>query len=270
MIGMYDSGVGGLHILRAIRHVLPTIDITYLADTRVMPLGEHTNEQIQHELEVACDWFFTHKHCSLVLLACNTASVIAIRHLQQQYLPQKQYDTNVLGISIPLLEYMNEHHSDIKKMPGVVLSTKATHATRFYEHELRRGGFEGVAGYGSTRLAHAIEYADQACIDDELSDLKRWCHARWGRDPSYIVYACTHFPLAHASFATHFPHTLCVDNAMYVARRLAWYLQKHTQYEAGNSGLCTYYCSNDAPHMESRVRSLYNESIEVAKVSLGL
>lgn len=268
MIGIYDSGVGGLHILHAIRQVLPSIDIAYLADTRLMPLGEHTDQEIRHELEVACDWFFTTAQCSLVILACNTASVVAIRHLQQEYLPQKKHRGNVLGINIPLLEYMKHHHAGFKESPGVVLSTMATYASRFYEQELRSIGFDQISGYGSARLAHAIEYEQQAKIDTELQQLKQWCHEKWGRDPAYIVHACTHFPLAQPSFRKQFPDTFCIDHAPYVAGQLVAYLNNHPEYDVGQSGLTTYFCSTDAEHMESRVQSLYDETIDATEVSL--
>lgn len=269
MIGIYDSGVGGLHILHAIRTVLPSIDIAYLADTRLVPLGEHTDAEIQHELEVACDWFFDKAQCSLVVLACNTASVVAIRHLQQEYLPQKKQTGNVLGINIPLLEYMKHHHADVKNSPGVVLSTMATYASQFYEKQLRSIGFNQVAGYGSARLARAIEYENQDGIADELRQLKQWCHEKWGRDPAYIVHACTHFPLAQLSFTEQFPDTFCIDHASYVADQLDSYLRYHPEYSAGSGGATTYYCSADASHMQARVNSLYGESIKVVEVSLG-
>ncbi len=268
MIGIYDSGVGGLHVLHAIRKALPSIDIVYLADTRLMPLGEHTDQEIQHELEVACDWFFNTANCSLVVLACNTASVVAIRHLQQEYLSEQNHAGNVLGINIPLLEYMKHHHAGLKESPGVVLSTMATYASRFYEQELRSIGFDQISGYGSARLARAIEYEQQDEIDAELKQLKQWCHEKWGRDPAYIVHACTHFPLAQASFAKQFPDTFCIDHTPYVAKQFGTYLNRHPEYTPGKSGSTTYFCSADPMHMESRVRSLYSESIDATEVSL--
>src|SRR4030043_492942 len=116
-LGVYDTGLGGLVILKEIIKIFPDISIKYLADTKVLPLGIKPKLKIQKRMEEVIDYFFENE-CSLVILACNTASVTSIRKIQQEYIKEKYPGKNVLGISIPLLERFKESHSELKNQKG--------------------------------------------------------------------------------------------------------------------------------------------------------
>lgn len=230
MIGIYDSGVGGLHILSALqKHLGEDFGFCYLADTRALPLGQKTPTQIRSRVEDACEWFFRND-CKLVILACNTASVVSIRHIQMNWLGSRYPTHNVLGINIPLLEYMQTHHSHLHDAAGIVLSTIATYATRFYEMELRARGFSNIHGIGSSRLPQAIEMHDEGLIAQELQRIGEQFSKMSGGKPAYIVHACTHFPLINAYFAEYFPRAKLIDHADWTGRQLAKYLHAHPSY----------------------------------------
>jgi len=106
-IGVFDSGVGGLTVHRKLAQRFPRADLVYLADQANAPYGERPGEEIVELTWVGCDRLFD-QGCDLVVLACNTASAIALRRLQQTWLPQRRRElgrpVNVLGLIVPTIE----------------------------------------------------------------------------------------------------------------------------------------------------------------------
>ena len=103
MIGVFDSGFGGLTILKAFRKDLPDYDYVYLGDNARTPYGNKSQEVIYAYTRQAVEFLFD-RGCALIILACNTASTEALRKIQQEYLPVHHPDRRVLGVVIPLAE----------------------------------------------------------------------------------------------------------------------------------------------------------------------
>src|ERR1700733_11023490 len=102
-IGVFDSGVGGLLILRALVRELPEYNYVYIGDTQRLPYGNRSSETIHQFLEEAVAALFM-RDCELIIVACNTASAEALRKIQQKYLPQHFPDRRVLCVIIPTAE----------------------------------------------------------------------------------------------------------------------------------------------------------------------
>jgi glutamate racemase len=102
-IGIFDSGLGGLFVARAIAERLPQYDYLYLGDTKRVPYGNRSQATIHAFTGQALDYLFKHD-CQLIILACNTASAEALRKSQQEYLPTFYPDRQVLGVVIPTAE----------------------------------------------------------------------------------------------------------------------------------------------------------------------
>ena len=102
-IGVFDSGLGGLLVLRALARELPEYDYAYLGDTQRVPYGNRSPKIVAQFLEEAVDFLFK-RDCALIIVACNTASSEALRYIQQQYLPKHYPDRRVLGVIIPSVE----------------------------------------------------------------------------------------------------------------------------------------------------------------------
>src|SRR5215469_12382148 len=145
-IGLLDSGVGGLTIHRAVTDRLPTADVIYLADQAHMPYGVRSGEDIVELTRAGCRRLFD-AGCDLIILACNTASAIALRRLQQSWLPSLRLSgrpANVLGIVVPTIEVVtgrawNSHHApSATSVPQVVgvFATQATARSQVYEVEI--------------------------------------------------------------------------------------------------------------------------------------
>src|SRR5437763_9130121 len=128
MIGVFDSGFGGLTVHRALIEVLPERDFVYLGDNRHAPYGTRPPIEVLNLTCAALDRLFA-AGAQLVVVACNTASVVALRWIQQQWLPaRKQEDgvpRNVIGIVVPTIEAATDHEI----APGGTIAIFATHRT---------------------------------------------------------------------------------------------------------------------------------------------
>src|SRR5688572_21270631 len=102
-LGIFDSGLGGLVITKAIRDRLPDIDIMYFGDTLHLPYGNRSEEAIYMYTQRAMNFMFA-QGCALIIVACNTASATALRRLQQAWLKDAWPDRNIIGVVVPTLE----------------------------------------------------------------------------------------------------------------------------------------------------------------------
>lgn len=257
MIGVFDSGVGGLTIHRALVERFPAADFTYLGDQANAPYGGRAGEEIVELTRAACTTLFD-RGASLVVLACNTASAIALRRLQQTWLPGVRKElgrpVNVLGCIVPTIEAATglpwEHAAE--GPPGFgegekaervdvvgVFATRATAASRVYEIEIdkRRADVaafsEACPGLVPLIEAGAPRAELKAVIDEHVAALTR----RVGRPPDRAVLGCTHYEITADLFAEALaPGTPVIHQPAAVADSLERYLQRHPEYPAGTSG----------------------------------
>ena len=170
MIGVFDSGFGGLTVHRALVDALPDSDFVYLGDNRHAPYGEKSPIEV---LNLTCRGLerLFEEGCTLAILACNTASVVALRWIQQQWLPARRLEDgvprNVLGVVIPTIEAAtgvgwHEEPSTAPGEPGrspiAVFATRRTVATGCYPLEIaKRLPTSVVVQQACPDLAGAIE-----------------------------------------------------------------------------------------------------------------
>ncbi|MDE5839843.1 MAG: aspartate/glutamate racemase family protein, partial [Muribaculaceae bacterium] len=145
-VGVFDSGYGGLTILRELRKILPEYDYLYLGDNARAPYGSRSFEIIyRYTLEAVRELFS--RGCHLVILACNTASAKALRTIQQRDLPTIDPSRRVLGVIRPTVEILN----DVSKSGHVgVLATPGTVASHSYQIE-------------TVKLFPEMQVTEQAC-----------------------------------------------------------------------------------------------------------
>ena len=133
MIGIFDSGFGGLTIFKHIARTLPAYDYLYLGDSARTPYGNRSQEAIYQFTTEAVDWLFR-QGCELVVLACNSASAEALRRLQQEWLPKHYSKRRVLGVIRPVVE---EAVRLTKGRVGVI-GTPATVASHAYKDAIQK------------------------------------------------------------------------------------------------------------------------------------
>lgn len=224
MIGVYDTGLGGVQIMRRVQKLRPDLEYRFFQDHEMLPLGDKTHQQIKDRVTDVCEQLFQ-EGCQLVIMACNTASVHTIRYLQQELVPNKYPGCNVIGVTKPLIEYVVNEYEECKTQKGCLLATQATIDSGFYQHELLQHGFVNLQSLPAVGLADAIERQDVEKIQQFLIQYTDYCNI------DYLILACTHYSLAVEAIQKLYPHLIIIDPSQYTAERIVWYVEKHPEYQ---------------------------------------
>ncbi len=241
MIGVFDSGNGGLVILRALRERLPERDIVYLGDHRHAPYGECGIDEIRALTGNGIDLLFE-LGCQVVIVACNTAAAAALRHLQQDWLPSVWPNRRLLGVFVPMVEAV----AGVPWRAGAttpsgggpratvgVFATVRTVLTCAWRDEIHRLAPDiQVIQQQCPGLADMIEAdADGDVVDAAVGQFASWLLARTSGEPDAVVLGCTHYALITDRFAAALPPTVRIlDQPTEVARATQRYLRNHPEF----------------------------------------
>jgi glutamate racemase len=304
-IGVFDSGLGGLSIARAISRRLPEYDLMYLGDTKRVPYGGRSQEAIHGFAAEALNYLFEND-CHLVVLACNTASAEALRRSQQEYLPRHYPDRRVLGVVIPTAEAVAATGA---RRVGV-LATRSTAASGAYEREIKRQAPNAeVRVLPAPLLVPLVEndglkYVDPV-LDDYLAELRlpssfsRGAEAtnvqpvdreeneegpgveqaalpqvarlreEKGEGIDCLVLGCTHYDLLKDRIRakTNIP-VIAQDEV--VPEKLADYLNRHPEHDErlGRNGERIYRVTDLGPGYQALARTFAGEDLHLEKVDL--
>lgn len=251
-IGVFDSGVGGLSVHRTLVERFAQADFVYLADQANTPYGGRPGEEIVDLTRAGCERLFA-QGCSLVVLACNTASGIALRRLQQTWLPGYRRElgrpVNVLGIIVPTIEAATglpwEHEVEprgdkVEKLDILaVFSTPATANSRVYEIEIdKRRDDVAVFSQPCPNLARLIEQgAAREALAADIAGHVQAIATRIGRPPDRAILGCTHYEITADLFRDALPPgTPLIHQPQATADALARYLDRHPEFEPGTGG----------------------------------
>ena len=275
-IGVFDSGYGGLTILEQIRKQLPEYDYLYLGDNARAPYGTHSFEVIHQYTWQAVQYLFG-ADCSLVILACNTASAKALRTIQQQDLPKwlKLSNSKLSNSQIRngLLSNSKLSNCQIRNVLGVIRPTAETVAQRTHNGHIGVLGTPGTVQSGSYAIELQKQRADllvaqQACPmwvplienGEHLQTgadyfVEKYLRLLFTQDPQIdtLVLGCTHYPLLlpkiQAALSAIVAHEVeVVAQGEIVARSLQDYLRRHTDLAAtlSQNATCTYLTTEQA------------------------
>jgi glutamate racemase len=270
MIGVFDSGLGGLTVLRALVERFPSASFTYLGDHRNVPYGNRSSEEIVDLTRAATEALFA-RGARLVLLGCNTATAVAARQLQQAWLPQTEWRAkgfNVLGIVAPTVEAATQTPWSVttpqypqKNLTDTiaVFGTTRTVMAGVYTEEIRkRTPKVTVVQQICSELAGAIEAeASETDLDRLVAEGIAGVMAQTnGMAPHRAILGCTHFPLVEHLFRRHLPAaTRILSQPEIVADSLEDYLHRHPRYVDGNTGtLDLLTTAADAAAISKRAR----------------
>ena len=239
-VGIFDSGLGGLSVLEAVRARLPDLPLVYYGDSANAPYGVKSPDRV-HELTAAAVRDLWGRDCDLVVLACNTASAAALRRMQEAGVPEGK---RVLGVFVPLIEALTERAWGDNSPPREVavrhvalFATPATVASRAFQRELafRAIGVD-VEAQSCGGVVDAIEAGDmilaEALVRAHVEALLR----KMPR-PEAAILGCTHYPLVEAAFAEALGEGVRVySQPKLVADSLADYLARHPGIAGGGEG----------------------------------
>lgn len=224
-IGVYDSGFGGLTVLREIRRVLPQVDTVYLGDAGRAPYGGRDVEVIL-DLAEQCVERLLAEGCRLVVVACHTVSSVALRHLQGRFANDER---RILGVTIPAAE------AAVVASAGHIgwLATPRTVASGTFAVEVAKLGPHRVTAVSARLLAPLVE---EGWEGDEIARFAIRRYLGPLREVDTLVLGCTHYPLLMPHFAAELPGVTVLDPAPVVADRLVEWIGRHPGFVAPGTG----------------------------------
>lgn len=222
-IGIFDSGLGGLFIMRHIVKKLPQYNFVYLGDTKRVPYGNRSHETIFAYTCEALDFLFK-KDCSLVILACNSASAQSLRQIQQEWLPKKYPDRKVLGVIIPTVEAALVNNP---KRVGILATQSTVGSNTFVKEILKRNKRIHVIQQAAPLLVPLVESGElkhaQTIIRSYLRSLKK---------TDSLILGCTHYGiLAHIFRKELQTRQRIISQNAIIPNKLAQYLRRHPEIE---------------------------------------
>ena len=268
-IGVFDSGYGGLTVLKEMVKLLPQYDYLYFGDNARAPYGNRSFETVYQYTKECVDWFFD-QGCHLVILACNTASAKALRNIQQNHLPQINDHKSVLGVIRPTAEVIG-NFTQTKNIG--VLATSGTVQSQSYSIEINKF-FPEVNVYqqacpmwvplieNNEHLSHGADYF----VKEYINALEKQ-----NSNIDCILLACTHFPLLIEKIIEHTPiGTKIIVQGEIVATSLQDYLQRHPEMETlcSKGGTRTFYTSDSAEDFDKHSSIFYGEAIQSKHIKI--
>ncbi|EGQ23318.1 glutamate racemase [Prevotella pallens] len=268
-IGVFDSGYGGLTILKAIRELLPQYDYAYLGDNARAPYGTRSFDIVYQFTRQAVLKLFE-MGCQLVILGCNTASAKALRSIQQNDLPKIDPQRRVLGVIRPTAEIVGKLTQT--KHIGI-LATPGTTKSNSYNIEINKLWPElDVTGVACPLWVPIVENNEATGAGADYFIKKRIDHILWlDPDIDTLILGCTHYPILMPKIKQYVPDGIkIVSQGEYVAESLKDYLTRHTEIDARctKNGTAHYYTTENAEKFKEVARIFITDDIEVEHIDL--
>jgi glutamate racemase len=268
-IGIFDSGYGGLTVMKEIVRLLPGYDYLYLGDNARAPYGTRSFETVYRYTLEAVRWFFA-QGCPLVVLACNTASAKALRSIQQNDLPGIAPDRRVLGVIRPTTEVIG-NYSDSKKVG--ILATAGTVASESYLIEIAKF-FPDLAVYQEA-CPMWVPLVENGEYDSPGADyfIEKNIRQLMEKDPQIdtVLLACTHYPLLADKIRQHLSNKVqLLTQGEIVANSLANYLERHPEMNTRlSTGGRRRFCTTDDPAaFEQQAAKFFGAPVSAERVEL--
>ncbi|NSW44288.1 MAG: glutamate racemase [Bacteroidales bacterium] len=266
-IGVFDSGYGGLTVLKSFKQFLPQYDFIYLGDNARAPYGSRSFEVIlEYSLEAVL-WLFK-QGCPLIIFACNTASAKALRTIQQRYLPQIDNTKRVLGVIRPTVEAIG-NYTQTKKVG--ILGTIGTIVSESYPIEIKKLYPE------ITTYQHACPLWVPIVEHEEMNTpgadyfIEKDIRALLSQDSGIdtIILGCTHYPLLLPTIERFVPEGVkIISQDVIVAQSLKDYLKRHPEIETRctKTGTTTFYTTDNEELFNKRANIFFGEEVNAQKV----
>lgn len=270
-IGVFDSGYGGLTILKEISAVLPEHDFLYLGDNARAPYGNRSFETVYQYTLQCVEWFFE-QGCPLVVLACNTASAKALRTIQQQDLPKmKDPSKRVLGVIRPTTEVIGNYS---KTGQVGILATTGTVASESYVIEAGKFFPDLQVHQQACPLWVPLIENNEFENDGAEFFIRKYVDELMNRSASIdtVLLACTHYPIIADQIRKVLPEkvTLLSQGAI-VAEGLKDYLARHPEMDAriSRAGKRTFYTTDSTEDFDKHAALFYGREVKASHIDLA-
>jgi len=270
-IGVFDSGYGGLTVLKEFVRQLPAYDYLYLGDNARAPYGGRSFETVYH-YTLECVKHLFDKGCPLVILACNTASAKALRTIQQNDLPRLHPDRRVLGVIRPTSEVVGQY--TLTREVGV-LGTVGTVVSESYPIEIAKF-------YPDVRVFQQacplwVPLVESGEAEGEGTDffVRKYLDQlmEQSRNIDTLLLGCTHYPLLVDKIRKQVPeHMRIISQGDIVARSLADYLERHPSMEerCSRGGTLKFYTTDAAGSFERLAGIFFDRALKASHLDVGV
>jgi len=269
MIGIFDSGYGGLTVIKQLIKELPAYDYLYLGDNARAPYGSKSQAVIYNYTREAVEFLFS-RGCELIIIACNTASAKALRKIQREFVPEHYPNHRVLGVLIPVVEAVAEQPGT-KPIKLGIIGTKATIESGAYEKEIKK----------HCKTKQQILIYNQACpllvplIEEGWINkretkmiLRQYLRPLKGKKINHLILGCTHYPLIEKQIReVAGKNTRIISTPETVAAKLKDYLKRHpeTEKKLSKKKKRTYYTTDDPGRMKLFAQQFLKIKIDKAE-----
>jgi len=271
-IGVFDSGLGGLTILKEITNVLPIYDYIYLGDSARTPYGPKSFETVYEYTLQAVRWLFD-QGCPLVILACNTASAKALRTIQQKDLPRIAPDRRVLGVIRPTTEVIGDY---TETGHIGILGTQGTVDSGSYKIEIGKF-FPEVKLYQEACPDWVPLVESGRYLQPDAAPIIKNCLDKLVEQSIYIdtiLLACTHYPLLKDLIESQLLAPIqVVSQGEIIASSLKYYLERHPEMasrisQGENKGYIAFHTTGDSEEFGTKASIFWGEAIQSTTIML--
>ncbi|MCO5241945.1 MAG: glutamate racemase [Chitinophagaceae bacterium] len=268
-IGVFDSGYGGLTILREFIHYLPQYDYLYLGDNARAPYGPRSFETVYRYTLQCVEWLFS-KGCPLVILACNTASAKALRTIQQNDLPHLSPQNRVLGVIRPTTEMIGTF---TRSNEIGILATAGTVESESYLIETKKF-YPRVKVYQEAcpmwvPLVENNEHEGAGADYFVEKNVKNLLEK--GRNIDTVLLACTHYPLLQEKIQKYLPGGVkLISQGEIVANSLGDYLERHPEMDSRCSKQRTvkFFTTDSTEDFDAHAAGFFGKAVHAEHIGI--
>jgi len=221
-IGIFDSGLGGLIIARVIHKMMPEYDYVYYGDTKRVPYGNKSNKAIYEFTREAVDYLFRKENCSIVIIACNTASARSLQQIQEEYLPKNFKDRKVLGVLIPAAEA-----ASLFARVGI-LATLGTVASNTFPIEIKKLNKKTKTFQNAAPML--VPLVEEGDIRLAKPFILKYLKPLMNKKLDALVLGCTHYPILKKEIRSILGKNVqIISQDEIIPKKLKEYLEKHEE-----------------------------------------
>ncbi|MEO9485065.1 MAG: glutamate racemase [Ekhidna sp.] len=263
-IGIFDSGIGGLTVTRAVKNRLPNESIIYFGDTAHLPYGDKSTAAIQAYSVRIAEMLLQHE-CKVILIACNSASSAAYE-LVTEYVGKK---ARVFDVINPTVDFIRENHANSKI--GLI-GTKQTVSSKVYEDKITDLG-QNIE-FSSLATPLLVPMIEEGMYDDEICQniLKRYLNDTRLEDIKSLILGCTHYPIIKDEIGKFYEHERyeveIIDSAEIVAAALKSFLAFHQLSNKNHSSEDKFFVSDFTKSFETTTKTFFGEEVNLQQIPI--